>query len=272
MKQNKEIPAGYKDSPLGIIPEDWEVKRLEEVGNVLSGLTYSPEDICPDGLLVLRSSNIQEKQLAFNDNVFVKSTSHTPVQENDILICVRNGSRNLIGKNALIDKRAEGMAFGAFMSIFRSRHNKYLYQLFDTPYYYQEINKNIGATINSINGSDLKKFLFPFPPLHEQNKISDILGIWDTAIEKQQKLIEKLEIRKRGLMQQLLTARIRINGFPGSWQTIKMCKVFKRITRKNTELNDNVVTISAQRGFVKQTDFFNKTIASEIIDNYFLVK
>jgi type I restriction enzyme S subunit len=51
-----------------------------------------------------------------------------------------------------------------------------------------------------------------------------------------------------------------------------MKDVFDRVTRKNTENNTNVVTISAQRGFVRQTDFFNKNIASEITDNYFLVE
>src|SRR5947209_6931689 len=98
--------------------DEWEIKRLGDLGQVVSGLTYSPTNVNDKGVLVLRSSNIQNRHLSFEDNVFVKIDEGTfnPVQKEDILICVRNGSRNLIGKNALINKDAEGMAFGAFMT------------------------------------------------------------------------------------------------------------------------------------------------------------
>jgi type I restriction enzyme S subunit len=72
-------------------------------------------------------------------------------------------------------------------------------------------------------------------------------------------------------MQQLLTGKKRLPGFCGEWKRIKLGDIAERITRKNEEDNKNVVTISAQRGFVVQTDFFNKSVASEVLDNYFLV-
>ena len=72
-------------------------------------------------------------------------------------------------------------------------------------------------------------------------------------------------------MQQLLTGKKRLKGFSGEWKRIKLGDIAERITRKNEEDNQNVVTISAQRGFVVQTDFFNKSVASETLDNYFLV-
>jgi type I restriction enzyme, S subunit len=133
---------------------NWKSKKLEEVGTVINGLTYSPDDIHDDGVLVLRSSNVKENQLSFNDNVYVNTDNYNAVKENDILICVRNGSRNLIGKNALITKEAEGVAFGAFMSVYRSELNKFVFQLFATDTYYKIIQENLGATINSINNSD----------------------------------------------------------------------------------------------------------------------
>jgi len=73
-------------------------------------------------------------------------------------------------------------------------------------------------------------------------------------------------------MQQLLTGKKRLKGFSGEWKKISLSDIFDRVTRKNDEKNTNVVTISAQRGFVKQEDFFNKIVASEILDNYFLVE
>ena len=220
MKNN--IPQGYKATALGIIPQEWEVKKLGEVGKLLSGLTYTPSNIQSDGILVLRSSNIQNGVLAFDDNVYVNVSSYTPVKAGDILICVRNGSQNLIGKTALITQEAEGCAFGAFMAVFRSPISKYVFYLLGTELYRKYIFRNLGATINSINGSDLKKFRFPFPPLAEQQKIAEVLGVWDEAIEKQARLIEKLALRKRALMQRLLSAKLRLPGFSEPWKKVKL--------------------------------------------------
>lgn len=224
MKRNKTtpIPQGYKATPLGIIPQEWEVKKLGEVGKLFSGLTYTPSNIQSDGILVLRSSNIQNGMLAFDDNVYVNVASYTPVKAGDILICVRNGSQNLIGKTALITQEVEGCAFGAFMAVFRSPISKYVFYLLGTYIYRKYIFRNLGATINSINGSDLKKFRFLFPPLSEQKKIAEVLGLWDKAIEKQSQLIEQLTLRKHGLMQQLLTAKRRLSGFSDPWKKVRL--------------------------------------------------
>ena len=217
MMTKTNIPAGYKDSAVGIIPQEWEVATLGKLGKVISGLTYSPDDISDTGILVLRSSNIQNGMLCMADNVYVNTVSYNPVKTGDILICVRNGSKNLIGKSAYITPHYEGSAFGAFMSIYRSANNNYLKHLFNSDIFYKNVHRNLGATINFINGNDLKKFVIPVPPMAEQRKIAEILGVWDEAIEKQSRLIEKLELRKRALMQRLLTGRTRLPGFTAPW-------------------------------------------------------
>jgi type I restriction enzyme S subunit len=276
IKQTTQLPTGFKQTSVGLIPKEWDVKKLGELGTTLSGLTYSPDDICEEtGTLVLRSSNIKEGHLIFSDNVFVKVNEgdYNPVKENDILICVRNGSKSLIGKNALITKKAEGLAFGAFMAIFRSEYNKFLYHIFATDIYYKEIHKNLGATINSINGSDLKEIKIPIPPLPEQLKIAEILSTWDNAIDNCKKIIKKLKKRNKDLAQQLLTGKTRVKGFEGTkWENKRLKDISNRVTAKNKELNDTVVTISAQRGFVLQEDFFNKRVASDTLLNYYLLK
>ncbi len=266
MSKLKTNSTAYKQTPIGLIPNEWEVKKLGELGEIIGGLTYSPEDINEEtGKLVLRSSNIQDGQLVFEDNVYVNVNDgeFNPVLESDILICVRNGSKSLIGKNALISRKYEGVAFGAFMAVFRSKYNGFIYHIFDTNIYYREIHQNLGATINSINGSDLKQFKIPFPPHPEQEKIAAILSTWDIAIDHCKNIIENLKTRNKGLAQNLLT---------GKFKQKRMSEIFERVTTKNVEGNKNVITISAQRGFVLQTDFFNKVIASEILDNYFLVE
>jgi len=182
---------------------DWEEKRLGEVGSIISGLTYSPDDIDENGILVLRSSNVQNRRLSFQDNVYVKTSAFNPVKLNDILICVRNGSKHLIGKNAIIDKETAGVAFGAFMSVYRSKYNLYIFHYFDTDEYKNEVHKNLGATINSINGSDLKKFKIPFPCFEEQQKIANFLSSIDAKIESTSQQITKTQSFKKGLLQQL---------------------------------------------------------------------
>jgi type I restriction enzyme S subunit len=183
-KKSKFRQLRFKDENGKAYPK-WEEKRLGDIGDIVSGLTYSPMDVNADGVLVLRSSNVQNRRLTFEDNVYVKVSAgeFNPVKENDILICVRNGSKNLIGKNALIDRENAGVAFGAFMTVYRSYFNSFLFHYFDTDSYKDEVHKNLGATINSINGSDLKKFKIPFPCKEEQQKIASFLSAIDTKIE-----------------------------------------------------------------------------------------
>jgi type I restriction enzyme, S subunit len=114
-----DLKPGYRETDLGRLPNDWSVKPLRTVGEALIGLTYAPSNVRSYGTLVLRSSNIQNDELAFEDNVFVDMDipERIMVRPGDVLICVRNGSRPLIGKSALLDERTKGMTFGAFMAV-----------------------------------------------------------------------------------------------------------------------------------------------------------
>lgn len=252
----EDIKEGYKLTKVGLIPDDWKVIKLGDIGNIVSGLTYSPDDVREDGMLVLRSSNIYDRLLKFDDNVFVEASDlkFNPVQEGDILICVRNGSKSLIGKNTIIPKSAEGLAFGAFMSVFRSEYNNYLFQLFDTDLYNRQIHDNLGATINSINGSDLKNFIFPLPSLPERQKIAEILSTWDQAIQKCEQTVTELKIRNKGLAQQLITGKKRLKGFEGTpWQELKAEKIFKNHTDKTHNGELEVLSATQERGVIPRS-------------------
>ena len=201
--------ANFKETEIGKIPVDWEVKTLGELGQVIIGLTYSPKDVTDYGTLVLRSSNIQNNVLAFENNVFVNCEvpARVIVKENDILICVRNGSKDLIGKCALIDKKREGVAFGAFMSIFRSDYNLFLINAFRSNIIQKQIDENLGATINQITNKNLKSFQIPLPPLSEQEKIAEVLSDTDLWIESTEALLAKKRQIKKGAMQKLLSPK-----------------------------------------------------------------
>lgn len=90
-------------------------------------------------------------------------------------MCVRNGSRSLIGKTAVIDKDAAGLAFGAFMVAIRSKsvvNQSFLSQIFQTKIFFRDVHRNLGATINSINNSSLNRFQFGIPSNTKETKNS----------------------------------------------------------------------------------------------------
>ena len=208
--------ADYKTTHLGWlseIPYHWEIKRLKYLGDSLIGLTYSPDDVVDEGkgTLVLRSSNVQNKQLAFDDNVYVNKTipKKLVTQKGDILICARNGSRALIGKNAQIDENSTGMSFGVFMSIFRSPYNRYLSKVFNSPLFEYQSGSFLTATINQLTIGNLNSFEIPLPAEAERENIVDFLdhetAKLDALIEKQQQLIKLLKEKRQAVISHAVT-------------------------------------------------------------------
>lgn len=185
---------------------DWKVKELSELGDLINGLTYSPDDVREEGLLVLRSSNVQNGLINLNDRVYVrKDINGANLSEpNDILICVRNGSKNLIGKNAIIPKDLHFVTHGAFMTVFRAKNSEFVFQLFQTDMYDKQVKADLGATINSINGKNFLKYEFPVPENpKEQQKIASCLSSLDEVITAHSQKLELLKDHKKGLMQNL---------------------------------------------------------------------
>ncbi|OBX75921.1 restriction endonuclease subunit S [Faucicola atlantae] len=214
----------YKDSGvpwLGEIPSHWQSKRLKFLGEIVLGLTYSPEDITTDtenSTLILRSSNVQNGKLAFDDNVFV--TKNIPKKmittENDILICSRNGSRALIGKCALIEGQALNQAFGAFMTVYRSPYRKFIYYMLNSEIFKSQLGTFLTSTINQLTTQVLGNFEIGLPPEKEQKAINDFLdrelGKIDALIDKQQLLLDKLAEQRSAVITQAVTKGLNPNA------------------------------------------------------------
>ena len=217
---SKEVPVGYKQTGLSVLPSGWSTCTLGEIGQCLIGLTYEPKNVGSDGLLVLRSSNIGDGTLQFDDHVFVNMEvpERIIVCEDDLLICVRNGSRPLIGKCALIDHRAIGMTFGAFMSVFRSPDNRFVFYCFQSDIVKHQIHEHLGATINQITNRSLSSFQIPYPGAEERDAIADALSDVDGLLRALEALIVKKRAIKQAAMQQLLTGKTRLPGFSGEWE------------------------------------------------------
>jgi type I restriction enzyme S subunit len=184
---------------------EWEETRLGKMGELVAGLTYSPDDVREHGLLVLRSSNVQNGRIELLDCVYVDPgiKGANLSLPNDILICVRNGSTALIGKSALIPEGMPLCTHGAFMTVFRSQTPRFVFQLFQTSKYQKQVAGDLGATINSINGSQFLRYKFFVPKPPEQQRIADCLTSLDDLIAAHAQKLEALKTHKKGLMQQL---------------------------------------------------------------------
>ena len=252
MNKEKHIPQGYKDSPLGIIPKEWEVKRLGDLCiDIYSG--NNKMRVESGTYPVYGSTGIIGKTDEYKydgDRILVARVGAHAGQ-----VSFASGKYDVSDNTIIVENKTNYSQYFAYQQLIAANLNKMVF----------------GSGQPLITAGMLKRMYVVCPPFVEQEKINAILKLWDTAIEKQSTLIEKLKLRKRALMQQLLTGKKRLPGFSGEWRRKKLGDIAERVTRKNEEDNKNVVTISAQRGFVIQTDFFNKSIASETLDNYYLV-
>ena len=129
-----------------------------------------------------------------------------------------------------------------------------------------------GSTFLEVSKRDFERLKLAVPPIGEQRKIAEILGVWDEAIEKQSRLIEKLELRKRALMQRLLTGRTRLPGFTIPWQKVKLGAISEEFVLRNTDDNNYIVlSCTKYNGLVSSLDYFGKQIFSDNLRTYKVV-
>jgi type I restriction enzyme, S subunit len=248
----KSYPS-YKDSGvewIGEIPSGWDITRFKFIGKVIIGLSYKPNDIVDEhnGTLVMRSSNIQNGKPSFLDNVYVKTEipEKLRTKEGDILICSRNGSRKLIGKNCVITKDIEGMSFGVFMTIFRSQDWEFVYWVLNSQIFKSQSGLYLTSTINQLTVSTLKNFIIPFTrDSVEQQQISNYLDHKtrqiDTLIEKTQQKIELLKEQRTSLINRIVTKGLNpnvemkdsgvewIGEIPSGWETKKLNHICSKV-------------------------------------------
>lgn len=205
---------------LGDIPSHWEVKRLKHLGEAIIGLTYSPNDVVDEGqgTLVLRSSNIQNRRLSMDDSVYVTASIPPALRARagDILICSRNGSRALIGKNIVIDEATAGSSFGAFMTVFRGSSNNYIRHVFNSYLFEAQSSSFLSSTINQLTSGNLLGMAVPLPSMAEQEAIAAFLdretGKIDALVEEQRRLIELLKEKRQAVISHAVTKGLNPNA------------------------------------------------------------
>lgn len=218
--------------------DDWEQRKLPEFVSFFNGLTYTPDDVQETGTLVLRSSNVKNGEIVDADNVYVsdKVATSENVQEGDIIVVVRNGSRALIGKHAQIKASMPNTVIGAFMSGIRSEYSSFVNALLDTSAFENEVAKNMGATINQITGYMFSKMEFMIPSEEEQQKIGEYFSNLDNLITLHQRKCDETKKLKKYMLQKMFpqngqnVPEIRFGGFTDAWEQRKLLDCIQKIT------------------------------------------
>lgn len=272
---------------IGKIPKNYNIKKIKHLGNARNGLTYSPENICDEseGTLVLRSSNILDGKLTFSDNVYVniEIPDELMVDKDDILLCSRNGSAKLIGKNAIIEKNMRA-SFGAFMMIFKPKkriNSKYIKYILDSNVFKYYLATFLTSTINQLTNDNFSNMKIVFcDNILEQEMIVSYLdkkcNELDILIKSKENLITELENYKKSLIYEYVTGKkevdekkiyntnnisgIKINCKDNIFaQAILLCKIIEKLRNYNlgrVKAEKTLYLIEKEVGF----DFNNKYV------------
>ena len=223
-----EIKQGYKQTKVGIIPEDWEVVKLNEKSSIQRG-RFSPRPrndpqfyngdypfvqtndvVNSKGKITTYSQTLNEKGLKVS-KLFSQGTILMTIAANIGFTGIL--TRDMTCPDSLVGIQCKKGLFNEFLNfyfIFNQKRIDYLAE---------------EAAQKNINLSTLNSFHIPLPPLKEQEKIAQILTTWDEAITKQTELLGAKELIKIALMQKLLSGEVRFGGFTDEWDEVRLGEI-----------------------------------------------
>lgn len=238
------IKQGYKQTKVGIIPEDWEVVKLSSLSEKISdGIHTTPVYTDNTDFYFINGNNLVKNSIQVSE--ITKTVSEDEYRKHRIdldsktilmsingtigNLAIYNGEKIILGKSAcyIILKNKSSLKF--VYSLLQSRNTQKSFEAELT-----------GSTIKNLSLKTIKDTFVPFPPLQEQEKIAEILTTWDEAISLHVKLIEEKEQLKIGLMQKLLSGEVRFEGFCDKWEEVKLEDIGQIITgtTPSTEIKD----------------------------------
>lgn len=265
MSNNNTI---YKQTEIGLIPSDWEVKKLGDIIDYKKGFAFKTNSYKLEGVRLIRVSDTNSQGIKKEGNIFIdtkeaKKYADYELLENDIIIQTV-GSRppmydSMVGKTILVNKEFEGSLLNQNAVRLREKNgnNYFLFSLFRRKSYFDFIETLVRGNANqvSITLEDLFKYSIPYPKsISEQKKIAEILSKFDDSINVTKQIIDNLKDRNKGLANQLLTGRKRIKGFEGiKWNEIKANKIFKSHTNKSHNGELEILSATQERGVIPRS-------------------
>ncbi|SMO57732.1 restriction endonuclease subunit S [Gracilimonas mengyeensis] len=263
------------------VPDEWKIAPLGEciMGSGKYGINESASEYDPQKPRYLRITDIDDYgNLKQEGKKSVESEQYSKyLLELGDIVFARTG--NTVGKTYLHEIDNGELVYAGYLIKYKPDANtlrpKYLKLYTDTAYYRNWINTiSQRSGQPGVNSNEYRKMPILLPPLEEQDIILGIITFWDEAISKTEKLIQAKKRYKKGLMQRLLSGKVRFPEFEGEdWAEVRLGEVFDRVTEKNeSDTVKNVLTISAQDGLVSQTDYYNKSVASKDLSNYIVIR
>ena len=282
--EKQHIPVGYKSSPLGFIPEDWEVTRLGEVCTFLRNNTLSRNQLnytngkvhnIHYGDILVKYPSILNAR--FESIPYVKQEDYndtlTDFLEDGDVIMADTAEDETVGKACeIINVDSKQILAGLHTMLIRPQKglfaSSFLGYHINSDSYRRQLNALMqGIKVCSLGKQVIANTFLLAPPLPEQQRIVSVLSLWDTAIAKQTALIVKLALRKRGLMQQLLTGKKRLKGFEGEWKEVRLGDVFDE--RNETNRGDlPLLSITGDKGVIYQSESDKRDISNEDKSKY----
>ena len=278
------MEQGYKQSPLGPIPEDWEVRKLGEVcaflrtntlsRNQLNDVNGDIHNIHYGDVLVKYPSiiDVQKQSIPFINSEDYKKSMIDFIEDGDIVLA-DTAEDETVGKACEIANiGSEKILSGLHTMLIRPQKGLFSpcflgYQVNSVSYRKQLQALIQGIKVCSLGKQAIANTYFAVPPLPEQHRIVSVLSLWDTAIAKQTALIEKLTLRKRGLMQQLLTGKKRLKGFGGEWKEVRLGEVFDERNETNCD-SLPLLSITGDKGVIYQSESDKRDISNEDKSKY----
>ena len=244
------------------VPIGWSFKRVQDMGRVITGSTppMSDKDNYGNEFCWATAQDFKSKYI---DDTVVKLSSKGKtlsrvLPAGSVLVtCIASIGLNAIAKTEMATNQQINAIIpnDDFCSDF-------LYYLFC--YNTDKLKQYAGSGgILILSKGEFEKIRFMLPPIKEQEKIAEVLGTWDRAIEELTGLIAEKKELKRGLMQRLLTGTQRLPGFTKPWKKIKLSDVLEECTETTTINNQYDILTSSRRGIFKQEDYFDKQVASQ---------
>lgn len=288
------MKEGYKETELGWLPKEWEVKKIEDVLDIFPTASYSRADLSTDGeIQYLHYGDIHTKfdfHLKINSKnlpkiSFEKLKNYKTLKVGDLVMTDASEDYKGVGKAVeIMELSGNETIAGLHTFLLRDKNKNFTLGFKGYLTISDTIKKQfhriaVGSKVYSLSKTNLQNLTIPLPPLPEQKAIAYCLSIWDRAIESQKKLIKAKEKRKKALMQQLLRGKKRLSGFTEEWKEFSYSQVIKQVTRKE-QWDDskiyNLISVKRRSGgiFARQSLYGRQIEVKQLVkvkENDFLI-
>jgi len=240
------IKQGYKQTKVGIIPEDWEVVKLESISDFITkGATPTTYGFNwqEDGIPFLRSECVSDNGLNLKAAMYICQDAHSvmkrsSISSGDILMTITGN----VGRVVLLENFHEGninQHIARIRIIEEIANRNFIFSFLSQSTYQLNYSKiTTGQAYPQLSLVQVRDSLVPLPPLKEQDKIAEILTTWDEVISKQEELIKAKELHKKALMQKLLSGEVRFSAFSDEWHFYKLGDLLDYEQPTNYLVND----------------------------------